>query len=361
MGAHEVATEAPFARHSGAREGCRREVASHGGSPGVDTLVGDRVFDYACFATASRRPEKAAVEGFRKAPEMKKIRKAVLPVAGLGTRFLPATKTVPKEMLCVVDKPVLQYVVDEAREAGIEHFIFVTGRNKAVIEDHFDIAYELETTLKNRNKTAEISLLEAQRPKAGTTSFTRQQEPLGLGHAVWCARDIVGDEPFAVLLPDMIMKGRTRSCLAQMTEVYDRVGGNVIALEECAPEMAHQYGIVGVGAAEGAALPITAMVEKPPKGTAPSNLFINGRYILQPEIFHLLETQERGAGGEIQLTDSMIKLMAQAPFWGVKFDGRTYDCGSKVGFLAANVVYGLERSELRDEFKAELEAILKGM
>ena len=290
----------------------------------------------------------------------KKIRKAVFPVAGLGTRFLPATKTVPKEMLCVVDKPVIQYIVDEAREAGIEHLIFVTGRNKAVIEDHFDIAYELEATLKSRNKTAELTLLEAQRPEAGTTSFTRQQEPLGLGHAVWCARDIVGDEPFAVLLPDMIMKGRTKSCLAQMTEVYERTGGNVIALERCDPALAHQYGIVGVGAQNGDAVAVTSMVEKPPKGTAPSNLFINGRYILQPEIFDLLETQERGAGGEIQLTDSMIKLMATAPFWGVEFDGKTYDCGSKVGFLAANVVYGLERDDLRDAFKAEIAEILKG-
>ncbi len=287
-----------------------------------------------------------------------KIRKAVFPVAGLGTRFLPATKTVPKEMLCVVDKPVIQYIVDEAREAGIEHMIFVTGRNKAVIEDHFDIAYELEATLKARGKLPELTLLEAQRPEAGTTSFTRQQEPLGLGHAVWCARDIVGDEPFAVLLPDMIMKGRTKSCLAQMTEVYEKTGGNVIALERCDPALAHQYGIVGIGEKSGAAYPITSMIEKPAKGTAPSNLFINGRYILQPAIFDLLETQERGAGGEIQLTDSMIKLMGTDPFWGVEFDGKTYDCGSKVGFLAANVAYGMERPDLAAEFCTEIEAIL---
>lgn len=290
----------------------------------------------------------------------KKIRKAVFPVAGLGTRFLPATKTVPKEMLCVVDKPVIQYIVDEAREAGIEHMIFVTGRNKAVIEDHFDIAYELESTLRGRNKTTELTLLEAQRPAAGTTSFTRQQEPLGLGHAVWCARDIVGDEPFAVLLPDMIMKGRVKSCLAQMTEVYEKTGGNVIALERCDPSLAHQYGIVGIGEKAGEAYPITSMIEKPAKGTAPSNLFINGRYILQPEIFDLLETQERGAGGEIQLTDSMIKLMGKDAFWGVEFDGKTYDCGSKVGFLAANVIFGLERDDLRDAFKTEIAEILKG-
>ena len=291
----------------------------------------------------------------------KKIRKAVFPVAGLGTRFLPATKAMPKEMLTVVDKPVIQYIVDEAREAGIEHFIFVTGRNKAVIEDHFDLAYELEQTLRQRGKKAELAILDAQRPPPGTTSFTRQQEPLGLGHAVWCARDLVGEEPFAVMLPDMIMKGRVKSCLAQMTDVFAETGGNVVAVEECAPELAHQYGIVGVGEAKGDAFRITSMVEKPPRGTAPSNLFINGRYILQPRIFELLETQERGAGNEIQLTDSMRTLMADTDFWGVKFDGKTYDCGSKVGFLAANVAYGLERKELTAEFKAEIEAILKGV
>jgi UTP--glucose-1-phosphate uridylyltransferase len=292
---------------------------------------------------------------------MKKIRKAVFPVAGLGTRFLPATKAMPKEMLTVVDKPVIQYIVDEAREAGIEHFIFVTGRNKGVIEDHFDLAYELEATLRSRGKKAELAILDAQRPPPGTTSFTRQQEPLGLGHAVWCARDLVGDEPFAVMLPDMIMKGHTKSCLAQMAEVFHETGGNVVAVEECAPELAHQYGIVGVGEARGEAFRITSMVEKPPKGTAPSNLFINGRYILQPRIFELLETQERGAGNEIQLTDSMRSLMDEDAFWGVRFDGKTYDCGSKVGFLAANVAYGLERKDLRAEFRAEIEAILKDL
>ncbi|WP_333822355.1 UTP--glucose-1-phosphate uridylyltransferase GalU [Pinisolibacter sp.] len=291
----------------------------------------------------------------------KKIRKAVFPVAGLGTRFLPATKAMPKEMLTVVDKPVIQYIVDEAREAGIEHFIFVTGRNKAVIEDHFDLAYELEATLRSRGKKAELAILDAQRPPPGTTSFTRQQEPLGLGHAVWCARDLVGDEPFAVMLPDMIMKGHTKSCLAQMTDVFHETGGNVVAVEECPPELAHQYGIVGVGDAKGEAFRITSMVEKPPKGTAPSNLFINGRYILQPRIFELLETQERGAGNEIQLTDSMRALMDEDAFWGVRFEGKTYDCGSKVGFLAANVAYGLERKDLRAEFRAEIEAILKGL
>jgi UTP--glucose-1-phosphate uridylyltransferase len=289
---------------------------------------------------------------------MKKIRKAVFPVAGLGTRFLPATKAMPKEMLTVVDKPVLQYVVDEAREAGIEHLIFVTGRNKGVIEDHFDIAYELEATLKARNKVKELAILAEQRPSAGTTSFTRQQEPLGLGHAVWCARELVGDEPFAVLLPDMIMKGRVKSCLAQMVDVYEKTGGNVVAVEQCSPDQAHQYGIVGVGETREDAFRITSMVEKPQKGTAPSNYFINGRYILQPQIFDLLEAQERGAGNEIQLTDSMVKLLASDAFWGVEFAGKTYDCGSKVGFLAANVAYGMEHEELADEFRAEIARIL---
>ena len=288
----------------------------------------------------------------------KKIRKAVFPVAGLGTRFLPATKTVPKEMLTVVDKPVIQYIVEEAREAGIEHMIFVTGRNKQVIEDYFDIAYELEATLKARNKTTEIEIVGESRAPAGTTSFTRQQEPLGLGHAVWCAREIVGDEPFAVLLPDMIMRGRTKSCLAQMMEVYDKTGGNLIAVEECDPALAHQYGIVAVGETNGDARRITGMVEKPPKGTAPSNLYISGRYILSPKIFEELSRHEKGAGGEIQLTDAMIRLMAADPFWAVKFDGHTYDCGAKIGFLMANVVYGLDRAGLGDEFRAEIQAYL---
>jgi UTP--glucose-1-phosphate uridylyltransferase len=222
---------------------------------------------------------------------MKRIRKAVLPVAGLGTRFLPATKATPKEMLTVVDRPVLQYVVDEAREAGIEHFVFVTGRNKAVIEDHFDIAYELNDTLAKRGKTKELEQLKAELPAAGQTSFTRQQEPLGLGHAVWCAREIIGDEPFAVLLPDMISRG----CMGQMLEAYERHGGNLIAVEEVPEDQTHQYGIVAVGEDFGNTFEITGMVEKPKAGTAPSNLIISGRYILQPEIFKILETQERGA------------------------------------------------------------------
>jgi len=286
---------------------------------------------------------------------MKRIRKAVLPVAGLGTRFLPATKAVPKEMLCVVDRPVVQHVVDEARAAGIEHFIFVTGRGKAVIEDHFDIAYELNKTLEARGKTKELELLARDQPKAGQTSFTRQQEPLGLGHAVWCARELVGDEPFAILLPDMLSRGS----MEQMIAAYEKHGGNIIAVEEVPEDQTHQYGIVSVGQEFGQTFEITGMVEKPPKGTAPSNYIISGRYILQPEIFDLLSTQERGAGNEIQLTDSMIRLMKDQPFFGMKYQGRTYDTGSKIGFLMANVAYALEREDLGPDFRRELEAFLR--
>jgi UTP--glucose-1-phosphate uridylyltransferase len=286
---------------------------------------------------------------------MKRIRKAVLPVAGLGTRFLPATKAVPKEMLTVVDRPVVQHVVDDAKAAGIEHFIFVTGRNKAVIEDHFDIAYELNATLEQRGKTKELSTLEAAQPQAGQTSFTRQQAPLGLGHAVWCAREIVGDEPFAVILPDMISPGS----MAQMLGAYERHGGNVIAVEEVPEDQTHQYGIVSVGKDFGETFEITGMVEKPPKGTAPSNLIISGRYILQPEVFELLSSQEKGAGGEIQLTDAMKRLMQDQSFFGLRYRGVTYDTGSKLGFLMANVAFGLASAELGQAFRGELEALLR--
>jgi UTP--glucose-1-phosphate uridylyltransferase len=291
----------------------------------------------------------------------KPIRKAIFPVAGLGTRFLPATKAMPKEMLTVVDRPVLEHVVEEAREAGIEHFIFVTGRNKGVIEDHFDIAYELQDTLQKRGKTKEYETLMAALPPPGTTSFTRQQAPLGLGHAIWCARDIVGDEPFAVLLPDMITMGtsaqKNRS-LAQCMDVYRSHGGNVIAVEEVPPEETHQYGIVSVGKEFGSSFEITGMVEKPAKGTAPSNLIISGRYILQPEIFELLGKGEKGAGGEIQLTDSMIALSKTQSFYGARFGGRTFDCGSKLGFLAANVAFALADPSLSAPFQAELRKIV---
>jgi UTP--glucose-1-phosphate uridylyltransferase len=286
---------------------------------------------------------------------MKRIRKAVLPVAGLGTRFLPATKAVPKEMMTVVDRPVVQHVVDDARAAGIEHFVFVTGRNKGPIEDHFDIAYELNETLAGRGKTKELDDLSRDLPKAGQTSFTRQQAPLGLGHAVWCAREIVGDEPFAVLLPDMLSRGS----MEQMLAAYERPGGNIIAVEEVPEDQTHQYGVVSVGEEFGKTFEITGMVEKPPRGKAPSNYIISGRYILQPEIFGLLSTQEKGAGGEVQLTDSMIRLMSKQKFYGMKYEGRTYDTGSKIGFLMANVAYGLEREDLGPLLREELGLLLK--
>src|SRR5216683_3344732 len=291
---------------------------------------------------------------------MKPIRKAILPVAGLGTRFLPATKAMPKEMLPVVDRPLIQHVVDEARQAGIEHFIFVTGRNKGVIEDHFDRQFELELTLTERSRRAELELLSRDLPGPGQTSFTRQQLPLGLGHAVWCAREIVGDEPFALLLPDVLVQAK-KSCLAQMIDAYAALGGNanLIAVEEVPDDLTHMYGVVGMGERKGAAFKITAMIEKPPRGKAPSNRIITGRYILQPEIFALLENQERGAGGEIQITDAMQELATKQPFYGIDFEGRTFDCGSKIGYLAANVAYALAREDLSAAFRAELQSLLE--
>jgi UTP--glucose-1-phosphate uridylyltransferase len=277
---------------------------------------------------------------------MKKVKKAVIPVAGLGTRFLPATKAMPKEMLTVVDRPVVQYAVDEAIEAGIEHIVFVTGRNKCAIEDHFDRSPELVTALEKAGKTKQIAMVETTLPKAGSVSFTRQQDALGLGHAVWCARDIVGNEPFALLLPDMVSFG-ARGCLAEIMELYDETGGNIIAVEECDPLETNKYGIVGKGAARGKGFEVTAMVEKPAPDEAPSNLYINGRYILQPEIFDLLATQERGAGNEIQLTDSMLRLSETSPFFARRFTGRMYDCGSKEGFIQANVAFALSRPDIR--------------
>jgi UTP--glucose-1-phosphate uridylyltransferase len=288
------------------------------------------------------------------------IKKAVFPVAGLGTRFLPATKAMPKEMLTVVDRPVIQLAVDEAREAGVEHFVFVTGRNKSVIEDHFDKQLELEAVLRKRGKSAELDLLERDLPGAGQTSFTRQQEPLGLGHAVWCARDIIGDEPFALLLPDMVMHARP-GCLKQMIEVYNaRGGGNVIAVEEVSWEHVSRYGVVGANGWQDNSFAISAMVEKPPRDKAPSNLIISGRYILQPEVFAEIGKLKPGAGGEIQITDAMLALMKRQAFWGVRYVGTTYDCGDKVGFLSANVAFALERPDLASDFKASLKKILEG-
>ena len=291
---------------------------------------------------------------------MQPVRKAVIPVAGLGTRFLPATKAVPKEMLTVVDRPVVQHVVDEARAAGIEHFVFVTGRNKGPIEDHFDMAYELEATLRERGKTEAYDALMADLPAAGATSFTRQQAPLGLGHAVWCARDIVGNEPFAVILPDMLSRG----CMTQMLAAYDRHGGNIIAVEEVPEDETHKYGIVAVDEAfrddeAGRTYRITGMVEKPPKGEAPSNLIISGRYILQPEIFDLLADQGPGAGNEIQLTDAMKRLGEHQDFFAMRYDGRTFDTGSKIGFLVANLAYGLEDETLGPQLRAEIKTLLE--
>lgn len=289
----------------------------------------------------------------------KPIRKAVLPVAGLGTRFLPATKAVPKEMLTVVDRPIIQYVVEEAKAAGIEHIVFVTGRNKYVIADHFDRAFELENTLKSRSKEEQLDLLERIRPIAGSTSFTRQQAPLGLGHAVWCAREIIGEEPFAVLLPDMIMKSK-KGCLSQMVSVYNEQGGNVISVEAVPEDQTHKYGIIEVdGDPTAHTFGITGMVEKPAPGTAPTNLYINGRYILQPEIFDLLANQETGAGGEIQLTDAMLTLMNRQKFTGMRYEGTTYDCGSKAGFLSANIAFALEDASLAAELKPLLKDLLK--
>ena len=291
-----------------------------------------------------------------------KIRKAVFPVAGLGTRVLPATKAMPKEMLTIVDKPLIQYVVDEAKEAGIEHFIFVTGRNKGVIEDHFDRMFELDATLAARGKKAEQEILARDQPEAGAMSFTRQQAPLGLGHAVWCARDIVGDEPFAVVLPDELVLNQP-GCLAQMIEAARQLDekSNLIAVQEVPADQTHLYGICGIGKrhAEASMFEIDGMVEKPAKGTAPSNFSITGRYVLQPEIFRILERHERGAGDEIQLTDAMIGLARSQRFYGVEFEGERHDCGSKAGFLRANIAYGMARPDLRDGLRTEMRKYLE--
>jgi UTP--glucose-1-phosphate uridylyltransferase len=277
---------------------------------------------------------------------MQKVRKAVIPVAGLGTRFLPATKSMPKEMLPVVDKPVVQYAVDEAFEAGIEHIVFVTGRNKAVIEDYFDLHPELIGTLEQTGKKAQLQSLESLLPEAGATSFIRQQSPQGLGHAVWCARDVIGNEPFALLLPDMVSFG-ARGCLAETVDLYQRTGGNVIAVERCDPSETGKYGIVGRGAEVASGFEVTAMVEKPAPASAPSNFYINGRYVLQPEIFSLLGNQQRGAGNEIQLTDAMVRLAQSQPFYAQPFDGRMFDCGSKEGFIEATIAFALARDDMK--------------
>ena len=281
------------------------------------------------------------------------IRKAVFPVAGLGTRFLPATKAVPKELLPVVDRPLIQYAVDEAREAGIDQLIFVTGRGKSAIEDYFDIAYELEATMSGRGKS--LSALEGTRFTPGEALFVRQQDPSGLGHAVWCARHIVGDEPFAVLLPDELMVGPP-GCLAAMVEAYERVGGNVVAGYEVPEAETDRYGIVTPGRVDGDLVEVVGLVEKPPLGTAPSRLMIPGRYILQPEVMTILGDQGRGAGGEIQLTDAMAQLIGRQPFHAHRFAGRRFDCGDKVGFVTANIAMAVERDDIGAEVRAFIEA-----
>ncbi len=274
---------------------------------------------------------------------IKPLRKAVFPVAGLGTRFLPATKAMPKEMLTVVDKPLIQYAVEEALEAGIEQIIFVTGRNKGSLEDHFDISYELEDTMKARGKS--LDAISHIRMKPGSPVYIRQQEPLGLGHAVWCAREIVGDEPFAVLLPDELMVGEP-GFMKQMVEAYNQVGGNVIGALEVTDAETDKYGIISPGAIEGRLTEVVALVEKPKQGTAPSNLMIPGRYILQPEVMRILEGQEKGAGDEIQLTDAMAQLIGRQPFHGFTFDGQRYDCGDKAGYIQANLAIALARDDI---------------
>ena len=279
----------------------------------------------------------------------KPIRKAVFPVAGLGTRFLPATKAIPKEMLPVVDRPLIQYAVDEAREAGIEQMIFVTGRGKSAIEDHFDIAYELERTMTDRGK--DISVLEPTRLGPGNCAYVRQQEPMGLGHAIWCARDIVGDEPFAIFMPDEFMHG-SPGCMAQMVEEYNRVGGNLLSVLEVPREQVSSYGVIAPGNAQGKLTEVKGLVEKPKVEEAPSNLIISGRYILQPEVMRVLEHQGKGAGGEIQLTDAMAQMIGNQPFHAVTFDGARYDCGSKTGYIEANLAVALSRPDMADEVRA---------
>jgi UTP--glucose-1-phosphate uridylyltransferase len=287
-----------------------------------------------------------------------KVRKAVFPVAGLGTRFLPATKAMPKEMLTVVDRPLIQIAVDEAREAGIEHFIFVTGRNKSVIEDHFDKQYELESTLLRRGKSTELDSLRNDLPIAGQTSFTRQQEPLGLGHAVWCARHLVGHEPFAVILPDMVMQAAP-GCLAQMMDLYrQNPGCNLLAVERKDQSELHRYGVIEPSHQIGRQFTIQSMVEKPRPCEAPSNLIISGRYILQPEIFDELERQEPGTSGEIQITDAMQRLMTKQLFMGWEYEGVTYDCGDKVGFFSANLAMALDHDEIADSYWMALTNVL---
>ncbi|MCA4915477.1 MAG: UTP--glucose-1-phosphate uridylyltransferase [Phenylobacterium sp.] len=286
-----------------------------------------------------------------------KVRKAVLPVAGLGTRVLPAAKVTPKEMLNVVDRPILSYIIEEGRAAGIEHFVFVTGRGKGAIEDYFDHHVELEAQLEAKGKLDVLADIRRDLPKPGEMSFVRQMAPLGLGHAVWCARDIIGDEPFAVMLPDSPMMAEP-GALAQAIAAFEQVGGNIVVVEPAPEGQAHKYGIVALEGQKGRLNRMTGMVEKPAPGTEPSNLFISGRYVLQPEIFDRLAKHQKGAGGEIQLTDAMADLMADQPFYALEYDGTTYDCGYKLGLLRANVAYALKRPDLAEGTRAVLKDLL---
>ena len=286
---------------------------------------------------------------------MKPIKKAVFPVAGMGTRFLPATKVMPKELFPIVDRPLLQYAVDEALEAGIEQMIFVNGRGKGMIEDHFDMAFELERNMADRSK--DRSVLEGTRLRPGDCVFVRQQEPLGLGHAIWCARDIIGDEPFAIFLPDEFMVG-SPGCMTQMVSAYDRLGGNIVCALEIPIEDTPSYGVIDPGYRDGPITEVKGLVEKPAAGTAPSNLILPGRYILQPEVMRILETQEAGAGGEIQLTDAMAQMIGKQPFHGVTFDGKRYDCGSKQGYVEANLAMALAHPDIGSDIRAMAEKLL---
>lgn len=283
----------------------------------------------------------------------KPVRKAVFPVAGLGTRFLPATKAIPKEMLPLVDKPLLQHAVDEARAAGIEDFVFVTGRGKRAIEDHFDADPELNRTLESRNSTAALDAVRASELAPGRLFYTRQQQPLGLGHAVWCARAVIGDDPFAIILPDDFVLA-DKPCLKQMVEAYEEVGGNVVAVVDVPREHTNRYGILKVGSDDGRLAVVQGLVEKPKPELAPSTLSIIGRYILQPEVFDHLERQERGAGNEIQLTDAMARLIGVQPFHGLRYTGTRYDCGDKVGFLEAGIAHALTRPDMADKVREML-------
>jgi UTP--glucose-1-phosphate uridylyltransferase len=285
---------------------------------------------------------------------LKKIRKAVFPVGGLGTRFLPATKAIPKEMLPVVDKPLIQYAVDEAREAGIEQMIFVTGRGKSAIEDHFDISYELESTMTERGKS--LDAIASTRFQPGEVAYVRQQEAIGLGHAVWCARHIIGDEPFAIFLPDELMVG-TPGCMKAMVDAYERVGGNIVCGYEVPADQTDKYGIITPGKVDGPLVEVTGLVEKPKLGTAPSNLMIPGRYILQPEVMRVLEGQARGAGNEIQLTDAMAQMIGTQPFHAYKFGGQRFDCGDKAGFITANIALAIDREDIGATVKAFIAAL----